>query len=309
MRKRRNISQFNLAIEIFILAVCLGIVLFVSIGFGEDNKVIKGKDGAEMVLIPAGDFQMGSKDGLPDEDPVHTIYLDAYYMDKYEVTNAQYRRFVKETGHKEPEGWYLLNTDLHKGYINGELHRGFKPWSDANFNGDNQPVVCVAWEDAKAYAEWAGKRLPTAAEWEKAARGGLVGKEYVWGDDPIPPKGAGNLADKSFRKVFLRSDFFVGYDDGYSYTAPVGSFNPNGYGLYDMAGNVNEWCEDWYGRNYYLNSPKENPKGPESGETRVVSGGAWNSFPSYARVGFRWDLLPKDTYDSQGFRCVSDITR
>jgi len=309
MRKIRHITRFNLAIGIFILTVCLGIALFVNIGFGKDNEVIKGKDGAEMVLIPAGEFQMGTKDALPAEDPVHAVYLDAFYMDKYEVTNAQYRRFVKETGHKEPEGWYLVNTDLHKGYRSGELHRGLKPLSDKRFNGDNQPVVCVNWEDAKAYAEWAGKRLPTAAEWEKAARGGLVVKEYVWGDDPIPPKGSGNLADMSARRVFLRIDFFVGYDDGYSYTAPVGSFDPNGYGLYDMAGNVNEWCADWYDSSYYARSPKENPKGPESGKARVVSGGAWNSFPSYARVGFRWDLPPKDTYDSQGFRCVSDVTR
>jgi len=301
-------KRFYLSIGISILTVCLGIMMFAAICLGADNdKVIKGKDGAEMVLIPAGEFQMGSNYQLPSEDPVNTIYLDAFYMDKYEVTNAQYRRFVEETDHKAPEGWYLLNTDMHKGYISGELRSGFKPWSDENFNGDNQPVVCVDWEDAKAYAEWAGKRLPTSAEWEKAARGGLVGKEYVWGNDPIPPKGAGNLADMSARKIFLRIDFFVGYDDGYSYTAPVGRFEPNGYGLYDMAGNVNEWCADWYDSNYYANAPKQNPKGPESGGTRSVRGGAWCSFPSYARVGFRWDLPPNDTYDSQGFRCVSDV--
>jgi len=283
-------------------------MVFVSICFSAENdKVIKGKDGAEMVLIPSGEFKMGSKDQLPSEDPVHTVKVDAFYMDKYEVTNAQYKRFIKETGHKEPEGWYLVNTDLHKGYINGELHNGLKPLSDERFNGDNQPVICVDWEDAKAYAEWAGKRLPTGAEWEKAARGGLVGKVYVWGDDPIPPKGAGNLADMSTKKVFLRIDFFVGYDDGYVYTAPVGSFMPNGYGLYDMAGNVSEWCSDWYDSDYYTNPPKQNPQGPESGETRVVRGGGWNSFPSYARVGFRWGIPPNDAYDSQGFRCVSDI--
>jgi len=144
MRKIRHITRFNFAIEIFILTVCLGIALFVNIGFGKDNEVIKGKDGAEMVLIPAGEFNLGTNDGLPGEDPIRTIYLDAFYMDKYEVTNAQYRRFVKETGHKEPEGWYLIDTDLYKGYISTEHHKGLKPWSDTNFNGDNQPVVCVA---------------------------------------------------------------------------------------------------------------------------------------------------------------------
>jgi len=293
---------------ISIFTVCFGIMLFATIGFSAENdKVIKGKDGAEMVLIPAGEFQMGSSNGLPDEKPVHTVLLDAFYMDKYEVTNAQYRQFVKETGHKEPEGWYLINSPIHKGYVCGELHRGFKPWSDKNFNGDNQPVICVDWEDAKAYAEWAGKRLPTAAEWEKAARGGMVGKDYVWGDDRNPSKGAGNLADLSAKTVYTCLDFFPGYDDGYIYTAPVGKFDPNGYGLYDMAGNVNEWCSDWYNSDYYSKIIDKNPKGPESGENRVVRGGAWCSFPSYARVGFRWDLPPNDTYDSQGFRCVSDV--
>jgi formylglycine-generating enzyme required for sulfatase activity len=308
-------KRFYLSIGISILTVCFGIMLFATVGFSAENeKVIKGKDGAEMVLIPAGEFKMGSNDQLPSEEPVHNVNVSAFYMDKYEVTNAQYKLFMKETGHKEPEGWYLVNTDLHKGYISGELHRGLKPLSDERFNGDNQPVVCVNWEDAEAYAKWAGKRLPTAAEWEKAARGGLVGKEYVWGDDPIPPKGAGNLADMSARKAFLRMDFFVGYDDGYAYTAPVGSFKPNGYGLYDMAGNVNEWCSDWYDSSYYDNSPKKNPEGPVESikatgteKGRVVRGGAWCSFPSYARVGFRWDLPPNETYDSQGFRCVSDI--
>ena len=133
---------------------------------------ITGKDGALMALIPAGEFQMGSNDNAK-ESPVHTVYLDPFYMDKYEVTNAQYKRFVQETGHNDPEG-------IHR--VNGKPVGGFKPWKDNNFNGDNQPIVCISWDDAKAYAEWVGKRLPTEAEWEKAARGGLIGKKYTWGD-------------------------------------------------------------------------------------------------------------------------------
>jgi len=295
-------KRFYLSIGISILTVCLGIMVFATICFGAENdKIIKGKDGAEMILIPAGEFQMGSNDGFrrPDEKSVHTVYLNAFYMDIYEVTNAQYRRFVKETGHKEPEGSSL---------IDGYLHRGFNPWSDERFNGDNQPVVCVSWDDAKAYAEWAGKRLPTEAEWEKAARGGLVDKKYVWGNESTPPKGAGNLVDKSARKAFPSLEFFVGYDDGYTYTAPVGKFDPNGYGLYDMAGNASEWCADWFDSDYYAKSPKQDPKGPESGEARVVRGGSWISIPSDLRVAFRWSSMPKNVDSSYGFRCVSDIT-
>ena len=158
-------------------------------------KEITSRDGASMMLIPAGEFRMGSDHGLNDEKPVHMVYLDAFYMDKYEVTNAQYRRFVRETGHREPEG-----------------RRGFKPWSDDNFNGDDHPVVCVKWEDAKAYAEWAGKRLPTEAEWEKAARGGRFGWKYTWGD---------------WENYLIRNyDNFAVRGDKWKYTAPVGSFLP-----------------------------------------------------------------------------------
>ncbi|MDQ1316996.1 MAG: Formylglycine-rating enzyme family protein [Candidatus Poribacteria bacterium] len=302
-------TEFNLIRKVLILfsLVYLGIMLIPITGFGEetaaknDKQVIKGKDGSEMVMIPAGDFQMGSNDGFrrPDEKPVHTVYLNAFYMDKYEVTNAQYRRFVKETGHKEPEGTSL---------VDGRLHSGFNPWSDERFNKDNQPVVCVSWDDAKAYAEWAGKRLPTEAEWEKAARGGLADKKYVWGNESTPPKGAGNLVDKSTRKVFPNLEFFVGYDDGYTYTAPVGKFKPNGYDLYDMAGNVFEWCADWFDPDYYSKSPKQNPKGPESGEARVLRGGSWIAIPDYLRVAFRWSSMPENFDDSYGFRCVSDVT-
>jgi formylglycine-generating enzyme len=301
-------TEFSLVKKMLILfsLVYLGIMMIAITSSAQeavaknDKQVIKGKDGSEMVMIPAGEFQMGSNDGFrrPDEKPVHTVYLNAFYIDKYEVTNAQYLRFVKETGHKEPEGSSL---------VDGYLHSGFNPWSNENFNGDNQPVVCVSWDDAKAYAEWAGKRLPTEAEWEKAARGGLADKKYVWGNESTPPKGAGNLVDKSTRKVFRNLEFFVGYDDGYTYTAPVGKFDPNGYGLYDMAGNVSEWCADWFDPDYYSKATKQNPKGPESGEARVVRGGSWIAIPDNLRVAFRWSSMPRNVDDSYGFRCVSDV--
>ena len=248
-------------------------------------KTFTYEDYTPIVLIPAGEFQMGDafSEGGTDERPIHTVYVDTFYIDTHEVTNAQYRRFVQATGHRAPEGC---------GYVNGEWLAGFKPWLDANFNGDDQPVVCVSWEDAKAYCEWAGKRLPTEAEWEKAARGVLVGKKFPWGDED--PNGTQcNFADRNA-------------DDGYQYTSPVDSFAPNGYGLYDMAGNVWEWCSDWYDPSYYSKSPKENPTGPSSGASRVLRGGSWNLNPYYMRVSFRFPGVPEYSHNFVGFRCAQD---
>lgn len=287
----------------------------------EQPKEIIGKDGAKMVLIPAGEFQMGTdpaeipklveflksqgisiakEDWFKDETPRHTVYVDAFYMDVYEVTNAQYRKFVQETGHREPEGWKIESITGRSVGLKSE----FKPWADSDFNKDNQPVVCVSWEDAKAYAEWAGKRLPTEAEWEYAARGGLVGKRYVWGDDWPPPKDSGNFADETLKKTFPKARIIDGYDDGYAYAAPVGSYKPNGYGLYDMAGNVWEWCADWYDKDYYAYSPKLNPKGPDWGSDRVLRGGSWLSYlGSNLRAAGRSNFAPIDD-SGVGFRCV-----
>ncbi|MFC1713776.1 formylglycine-generating enzyme family protein [Candidatus Poribacteria bacterium] len=226
-----------------------------------------GKDGAQMVLIPAGEFQMGSEDGWSGEKPAHTVYLDAFYMDRYEVTNALYRKFMSATGHKAPPS---LNDDT--------------------YNTSTRPVVGVGWQDALAYAKWAGKRLPTEAEWEKAARGGLDGKKYPWGDKiTYDNANYGGTGDK----------------DKWDYTAHVGSFAPNGYGLYDMAGNVWEWCMDFYDENYYAKSPARNPIGPASGFLRVIRGGAWNSPESSLRVVHRNNLPPSIQYFVVGFRCVA----
>ncbi len=219
---------------------------------------IIGKDGAPMVLIPAGEFQMGSNYGDGDEKPVHTVYLDAFYIDKYEVTNAQYKKFMDATGYKAPEYW-----------------------NDPDLNKPDHPVVGVSWYDAVAYAEWAGKRLPTEAEWEKAARGGLVGKRYPWGDSI-------SHDDANYDGT--------GGKDRWEYTSPVGSFAPNGYGLYDMAGNVWEWCSDWYYRFYYFSlyyrfyyfrSPRANPRGPDSGTIKVLRGGSWVDLVDILRVSLR----------------------
>jgi formylglycine-generating enzyme required for sulfatase activity len=245
-----------------------------------------GKDGAQMVLIPAGEFEMGSNSGDADERPVHTVSLNAFYIDMYEVTNAQYKKFVDATGAQAPIYWKY-----------------------ANFNEPNQPVVGITWEEANAYAKWAGKRLPTEAEWEKAARGGQIGKKYIWGDASTPPRGAGNFADETAKLVFKGWDIIKGYDDGYSHPAPVGSFAPNDYGLYDMIGNVWEWCSDYYDSSYYSSSPKSNPKGPGSGTDHVLRGGSWFADKDYLRVSNRFNYNPSYTVKSSctvGFRCAQD---
>jgi len=228
------------------------------------------KDNAPMVLIPAGEFQMGSNDGEDDEKPVHTVYLDAFYMDVYEVTNAQYKKFTDATGRAS----------------------GF--WDDPDLNAPNNPIAGVYWNDAKAYADWAVKRLPTEAEWEKSARGGLVGKKYPWGDD-ISHDNA-NYSGVERKDQWIKA-------------APVGSFTPNGYGLYDMAGNVSEWCADWYDRNYYANSSAQNPIGPTSGSYRVYRGGSWHYADNDLRVAHRHSSEPTSFGPSLGFRCAMDVPK
>ena len=188
-------------------------------------------------------------------------------MDVTEITNARYRVFMQQTGHRQPPRW-----------------------TDSNYNQPNQPVVGVYWHDAMVYATWAGKRLPTEAEWEYAARGGLVGKRYPWGDE-ITHDDANYLG--------------IGGKDKWSNAAPVGSFEANGYGLYDMAGNVWEWCADWYDKDYYQNSPAKNPLGPGTGTSRVLRGGGWYGKTCLLRVADRGCYDPDNRSEILGFRCVS----
>ncbi len=236
-----------------------------------------GNDEESMVLIPAGEFQMGSSGGMKEERPVHTVYLDAFYIDKYEVTNAQYRKFMHATGHKAPLGM---------------------SWNNPKLNAPDHPVVGVSWHDAVAYAKWAGKRLPTEAEWEKAARGGLVGKKYSWGDDD-PDETRCNYGTFAGMEIPWNAD---------TYTAPVGSYPPNKYGLYDMAGNVWEWCTDWYDPDYYRSSPGRNPTGPESGDVRVARGGSWDHPSDFLRAAYRNWAGPTVTLCLFGFRCALSVS-
>jgi len=247
---------------------------------------IIGKDGKEMVLVPAGEFLMGTSDAqleaflqthpgwkpewLSIEQPQHQVFLDAFYIDETEVTNAEYRRFVVASGHETPRHWE-----------NGQVPAG----------QDDYPVVNIRLEDAQAYAAWAGKRLPTEAEWEKAARG-TDGRIYPWGDSWDPEK-ANALGS------------------GRSGPAPVGSYGPasaSPYGALDLAGNAWEWCADWYAGDYYVGSPLRNPQGPQAvtGTHPVVRGGSWFDPPEYARCAFRYGLNPRRLLPNQGFRCVQE---
>ena len=240
---------------------------------GKNPKRITGKDGTPMVLIPAGEFQMGSDDGEDNEKPVHTVYVDAFYMDIYEVTNAQFQQFCELTG-----------RPLHRHRNDGR----------PGYGKSNQPVMGMGWQEAVAYCEWVGKRLPTEAEWERAARGGLEEKRYPWGDES-PDKTKTN------------------FDNHVGHPTPVGSYPPNGYGLHDMAGNVEEWCYDWYRPDYYQNSPKRNPQGPDSGfhSRRVLRGGAWNWWARSIGCANRKGENPKPRGNlyNYGFRCAKSLSQ
>ncbi|OQX83550.1 MAG: hypothetical protein B6D63_06055 [Candidatus Latescibacteria bacterium 4484_7] len=254
-----------------------------------------------MVFIKGGWFKMGSNDGEDDEKPVHRVWVDDFYMDKYEVTNAEYevtnaefKRFVDATAYvttaeKEGSAWNWNGKEWKEIKGSNWMHPS-GPGSGIKGKMD-YPVVNVSWSDAVAYAEWAGKRLPTESEWEYAARGGLKGKKYPWGNEIMHN-------DANY--------WGTGGRDSWEYTAPVGSFPPNGYGLYDMAGNVWEWCLDWYDKKYYSKSPERNPKGPDTGTYRVVRGGGWYGGPRDLRCADRNFDSPEGRYSPLGFRCAKD---
>ena len=221
------------------------------------------KDGMVMVYVPKGIFAMGSDTGDPDEQPVRDVYLDAFWIDQTEVTNTMFARFAPRREGKSP-------------------------------------VQRVSWEEATAYCEWVGSRLPTEAEWEKAARG-TEGFSHPWGNQ-LPTGDLVNFADVNSRLSW--EDTSV--DDGYEKVAPVGSF-PEGsslYGALDMAGNLSEWVNDWYGETYYSDSPLTNPQGPDDGFFRVLRGGSYSSTAASIRSADRAWFIPEGSADYMGFRCA-----
>lgn len=229
---------------------------------------------AEPVLIPAGKFHMGRTkltaddkttmrpQVLLDDRPVHEVTLSAFYLDAHEVTHESYAAFVKEKGHRVPYHWL-------KGQYPAELAK--------------VPVYNVSWDDAKAYCEARGARLPTEAEWERAARGGLEAQDYPWGD--------------KFDAKLLRSNTEAGPQE-------VGKHPPNAFGLYDMAGNVSEWISDYFDREYYSKSPPTDPPGPAEGTYRIIRGGAWSDAAKRVTVFFRNWVRPTQRTPNIGFRCA-----
>jgi len=264
------------------------------------------KDSSVMIRIPAGEFWMGSPEGEGDNDerPQHKVYLSDYYIDKHEVTNEQFERFVRAAGHQ---------TDAERLGSGRVYDKDSSKWIDRkgvswrtyySYATRNHPVILVSWNDAKAYCDWAGKRLPTEAEWEKAARG-TDARQCPWGNSAPGSSRNGNFADEAAKREFPNWMIVSGYDDGYVRTAPVGTY-PAGaspYGCLDMAGNVWEWCSDWYGETYYGTSPSNNPQGPSSGSSRVLRGGSWYNCAGLLRCAYRCGVGASSRDDGDGFRC------
>ncbi len=246
------------------------------------EKEVKGKDGAPMVLIPEGPFPMGvphgDRDGGRDEYPRHDVFVNNFYIDKFELTNGRYLEFVKATKHRIPQNPTNATRNLWEGDTITESLA-------------DRPVVNVDWADAQAYCQWAGKRLPTEAEWEKAAKG-TADRRFPWGN--VEPTNK----HLNFNQQWI----------GEKTLMPVGSYElgKSPFGVYDMAGNVWEWVNDWYDAKYYEKSPAKNPTGPETGTKRVLRGSGWQNETPTVRIFTRVDSDPTIRNESTGFRCAMD---
>jgi len=253
-------------------------------------EMITGKDGAPMIKIPEGEFLMGDNDGPRNERPEHTVYLDSYYIDQFEVTMERYQAFLDDTYHEYPPLW-----------DDGAALEEAK----------DRPAVGMAWESAKTYCEWAGKRLPTEAEWEKAARG-TDGRRYPWGHmQPFVDIARYNLGTTGWVSYQTTLAAVTSGTEGMSIRHGLKQGTKSPYGLYHMAGNASEWVADWYDRSYYYESPEKNPQGPKEGERKVYRGGSWEDPPTRLRVTARASAEPKFPVEANdltiGFRCAKDV--
>ena len=290
----------------------------------EPPKPIVNSIGMKMTLIPAGEFKMGSGESaeetakffnktyaegvsaanFEEEHPQHRVRItQPFYLGTYHVTRGQFRRFVKDTGYKTDAekgeklgafGWNLKKKDL-------DFRKDYS-WRTAGFaQTDDHPVVNVSWNDAVAFCRWLSReeqktyRLPTEAEWEYACRAGTTTR-YCNGNDPEKLAKVGNVLDASFKATTPDCEYAIKASDGYVFTAPVGSFAPNAFGVYDMHGNVQGWCLDWYGMNYYSISPVDDPKGPDAWYARSLRGGSWYLISSSSRSAAR-------DWKSPDYRC------
>ena len=231
-----------------------------------------GKDGAPMMLVPAGEFTMGSDKGDDDEQPVHRVFLDSFYMDKFEVTNGRFAKFVEAIQSEPPWGFADKETPVVR---------------------SDRPVRWVNWMEAFGYCLWAGKRLPTEAEWEKAARG-TDGRVYPWGSDQPTP----------IHAVF-------GLKEGADMVAPIGNRDKgkSPYGIHDLAGNLYEWVADWYDEQFYTKNPAINPRGAVEGTAKVQRGGSYINNPYRLRSSFRSKGDPTEHDPNVGFRCTEDASK
>ena len=278
---RKSVSFLSIGLILAVLAAC-------------DQSSASSVPPEDMVLIPAGQFIMGtnSKEANTDQKPAHTVYLDAFYIDKHEVTNAQYEKFILAGGYKKrefwtEEGWNFIQKFQFDADEWHQIETPLQYGENSVSTEPDHPVIGVSWYEANAYAAWAGKRLPTEAEWEKAARG-TDGRIYPWGNET------------DFSKL--------SYFPHVVKVQTVGSFG-NGaspYGVLDMAGSVWEWCADWYNESCYPQGSRKNPTGPDDGEYRVLRGGGWDSIRLQLRTSYRYyDKENRRAYNI-GFRCVQD---
>ena len=278
-------------------AVIVAVIFFVAMGgrgllaaepqAGQNGQhtgveTIKGQDGAPMILISGGPFTMGSNDGLPSERPEHSVTLDSYYIDQYEVSMQLYGAFLLAAKHDAPSTWD----------------------DEAATTVGDRPAVGMGWTDAAAYCAWAGKRLPTEAEWEKAARG-TDGRRYPWGHmQPfvdIANYNRGVWVSEAVKLVGV-----AGGVEGMSVRHGLKDGGKSPYGLHHMAGNAAEWVSDWYDREYYAKSPDTNPTGPPTGEKKVLRGGSWADLPVALRVSARMSAEQDFQDRTIGFRCAKD---
>ena len=298
------------------------------------KKQITNSIGMKLTLIPAGEFMMGNGESaeataaffnknysgwfldayiLNDEYPQHRVRITKpFYLGTYHVTRGQFRQFVNDTGYKTDaekakkpgaDGW---NPDK-KAFDFNEKYS----WRNVGFQQtDEHPVVNVSWNDAVAFCKWLSRkegktyRLPTEAEWEYACRAGTTTR-YSSGDDPETLSKVGNVGDATFRAKFPDWAGAIKASDGYVFTAPVGQFKPNAFGLYDMHGNAEQWCSDWYGAEYYGKSPADDPTGPGRGDLRVVRGGSWGGWSVNALSAKRGWIMPFLRNLNTGFRVAS----
>jgi len=273
--------------------------------------------GMEFVLVKGGCYAMGDTfgDGAPaSELPVHEVCVDDFYLGKYHVTNEQFKKFIDATRYRttaEVQGTGLSMESGNPVKSTGDWYQGAN-WQHPQWPSDNietkmnHPVVQVSWHDAKAFAQWLIEktdknfRLAYEAEYEYAIRNGGKRHKYAWGDGPI----SGNVPDVSLTKIITerKKGVLRDYDDGYAFTSPVGSFKPNELGLYDMTGNVFSWVEDWFNKEYYGSSPKNNPRGLAVQGDKIARGGSWSMNPWMLRASCRYDLPPDTRKHDIGFR-------